>query len=64
MKNNNERQSQEKRIKQYLQELKEIVKKFYIAEMVSDVTKFGSKSWSDIKHVVCSDANYQEESWY
>ena len=44
--------------------MKEIAKKFYITEWVSEATKIGSKSWGEIKHEVCSDEKYQEQEWY
>ena len=44
--------------------MKEIAKKFYITETVSDESRIGTKTWSEIKHQVCTDESYEDQKWY
>ena len=53
-----------KRIQYYLYDLKEIVKKFYIIDKVSDDTIIGTRPWSQLKHEVCSGNEFEEQSWF
>ena len=48
------RKNQIKRIEHYKKDLKENVKKFYLKKNISDETKFGSRTWKDLKSHVCS----------
>ena len=48
------RKNQIERIEHYKKDLKENVKKFYLKKNISDDTKFGSKTWKELKVQVCS----------
>ena len=62
--NNTELKSQETRVYHYLYDLKEIAKKFYLKEDTSELTKFGSKNWFELKHEVCANDQYLQATWF
>ena len=58
------RQNQIERIEHYKKDLKENVKKFYLKKNISDNTKFGSRTWKELKVQVCLSDDFQKEEWF
>ena len=52
------RKNQIERIEHYKKDLKENVKKFYLKKNISDETKFGSRTWKELKSHVCSSEDF------
>ena len=52
------------RINQYKGLLKEIAKKFYLHQKISDETVIGQKTWKEMKDEVWNNNQYKEKEWY
>ena len=52
------------RINQYKDLLKEIAKKFYMHQMISDETQIGQMTWKEMKDEVWRNDQYKDQEWY
>ena len=56
--------SVQQRIADFKAQVKDVAKRFYLFDKVSDDSVVGDKTWKDVKQEVCSGEAYMSESWF